>query len=54
MKTTERQIVQHVEAMRERIVETCRELVAINTINPYSGDPEAAGSRYQRLRLARM
>lgn len=45
MKTTERQIVECVEGMRERIVETCRELVAINTVNPYSGDPEAAGEK---------
>lgn len=38
-------IVEHVESMRPQIVETCRELVAINTVNPYSGDPEAAGEK---------
>ncbi len=45
METTEGRIVECVEAMRERIVETCRQLVAINTVNPYSGDPDAAGEK---------
>jgi acetylornithine deacetylase len=45
MGTTEGHIVERVEAMRERIVQTCRELVAINTVNPYSGDPQAAGEK---------
>ncbi len=34
-----------VDAMRDRIVETCRGLVNINTVNPYSGDPNAAGEK---------
>ncbi|MGD8238443.1 MAG: M20/M25/M40 family metallo-hydrolase [Armatimonadota bacterium] len=38
-------ILEHVESMRPRIVETCRELVQINTVNPYSGDPRAAGEK---------
>ena len=41
----EAKIIETVDGLRDRIVETCRELVGINTVNPYSGDPNAAGEK---------
>ena len=52
---TEGKIIAHVEGLEPRLVQTVRELVALNTVNPYSGDPEAAGEQagqeYLRPRL---
>ncbi|MGQ9732711.1 MAG: M20 family metallopeptidase, partial [Candidatus Zipacnadales bacterium] len=51
----ETRILAHVENMESHLVQTVRELVAINTINPYSGDPQAvgewAGQQHLRPRL---
>ncbi len=45
-------IVQNVENFREEIIQTCRELVQINTMNPYSGDPDSAGEKAGQEYLA--
>jgi len=37
-----RSILEQVEALRDEEVDLCRSLVRINTVNPYSGDPETA------------
>jgi len=42
----------NIEAGRDRIVSLCRDLVRINTVNPYSGDAEPGGERAGQEYLA--
>ena len=55
MPDIEAEILCRVETSRDHLVELCQELVRINTVNPYAGDPvpgdEAAGQEFVRARL---
>lgn len=55
MDSTEQELVEHVRRLRERQLAWTRELVAIPTVNPYSGDSsagsEAAGQAWIEHRL---
>jgi len=49
------EILSRIDSKRDHIIELCRQLVQINTVNPYSGDPapgdEAAGQDFIRQQL---